>query len=165
MIETSDHRFVETARELGCVFDGDIRIGGDYVPVVVDGGVAYVSGQIPRVGSEIVVAGSVGSAVSLAQAQHAARICALRALAFLQRELGSLERIRQVLKVSVFVRSASDFSQQSEVADAASALLHHVLGRAGKHSRTSVGVFQLPKGASVELDLVASITGEPPDRR
>lgn len=157
MNETADARFASAANELVFSCEGGMKIGGDYVPVMFDGNVAYVSGQVPRIGSDIVVVGSVGAAVSLTEARRAAQICALRALAFLQRELGSLDRVRQVLKVSVFTQSAPGFTQQSEVADAASALLHRVLGEAGRHARTSVGVFQLPKNASVELDLVASI--------
>mgnify|MGYP001501929050 CR=1 FL=1 len=80
----------------------------------------------------------------------------MRALSLLQRELGSLEQVRQILRVTVFTQSVADFTQHSEVADAASDLLHAVLGEAGRHTRTSVGVYQLPKNASVELDLIAS---------
>jgi enamine deaminase RidA (YjgF/YER057c/UK114 family) len=66
-------------------------------------------------------------------------------------------RIASVLKVNVFVQAAADFSQSSEVADAASDLLIAVLGEAGRHARTSVGVYRLPKNASVELDLTAAL--------
>ena len=81
----------------------------------------------------------------------------MRALAILQRELGSLENVRQVMRVNVYTQSAAEFTQQSEVADAASDLLHSILGAAGKHARTSVGVYQLPKNATVELDLIAAV--------
>ena len=97
--------------------------------------------------------------MTLNHAQLAAKVCAMRALALLQRELGSLEKVRQILRVTVYTQSAPDFTQQSEVADAASELLHSVLGEPGKHTRTSVGVYQLPKNASVELDLMASANG------
>jgi enamine deaminase RidA (YjgF/YER057c/UK114 family) len=146
--------------ELGYSFDGPIRIGGDYVSVVRDGHVAYVSGQIPRVDSTVVVTGRAGTQASLAQAQLAARICAVRALVLLGQSLGSLDAIRQVLKVNVYTQCEPDFTQQSEVADAASALLKAVLGEAGAHARTSVGVLQLPKNATVELDMVVA-TREP----
>ena len=142
--------------DLGYTFDGEIRIGGDYVSVVRDGSTAYVSGQVPRVGTEVVVTGRVGEAVSLADAQRAAKVCAIRALLLLRQSLGSLEAIGQVLRVGVYVQSAAQFTQQSEVADAASALLKTVLGDAGAHTRTSIGVYQLPKNASVELDMVVS---------
>lgn len=147
--------------DLGCSFDGPIRIGGDYVSVVRDGTTAYVSGQVPRVGTEVLVTGRVGEAVGLADAQRGARICAIRALLLLRESLGSLDAIRRVLRVGVYVQSAADFTQHSEVADAASALLKAVLGEAGPHTRTSVGVYQLPKNASVELEMVVSTQEAP----
>jgi enamine deaminase RidA (YjgF/YER057c/UK114 family) len=156
---TTDSRLAEAAAALGYSFDGDIKIGGNYVSLVRDGDVIYVSGQVPRVGSTVVVTGRVGEQVTLAQAQLAAKVCAMRALVLLQQELGTLEKIRQVLRVTVYTQSAADFTQQSEVADGASELLQFVLGESGKHTRTSVGVYQLPKNASVELDLVASVIG------
>jgi enamine deaminase RidA (YjgF/YER057c/UK114 family) len=82
----------------------------------------------------------------------------MRALVLLRQSLGSLDRIAQLLRVTVYTQSAADFTQQSEVADAASDLLHTVLGAAGTHTRTSVGVAQLPKNAAVELDLIAAVT-------
>jgi enamine deaminase RidA (YjgF/YER057c/UK114 family) len=150
--------------ELGYSFEGPIRIGGDYVPVVRDGTTAYVSGQVPRVGTTVVVTGRAGSKVDLAQARLAAKICTIRALLLLRDALGSLEEIRRVLKVNVYTQCEPDFTQQSEVADAASGLIKAVLGEAGLHARTSVGVMQLPKDATVELDMVVS-TREVSDAR
>jgi len=152
-----DTAFNQAAAALGYSFDGDIKLGGNYVPLARDGHHVYVSGQVPRVGDRVVVTGRAGAEVTLAQAQLAAKVCALRALALLQRSLGSLEAVRAILKVNVYTQSSADFTQQSEVADAASELLHAVLGPAGAHARTSVGVFQLPKNATVELDLVAVV--------
>lgn len=154
---TADERFAEATLAMGYSFDGEIKIGGNHVPLVRDGHVVYVSGQIPRVGNVVIVTGRVGEQVQLAEAQLAAKICTMRALALLQREFDSLERVRQILRITVFVQSAADFTLQSEVADGASDLLIYVLGEAGKHSRTSVGVQQLPKNASVELDLIAAV--------
>lgn len=153
---TADSRFEQLAAELGQAFDGELRIGGIYTSVVRDGETVYISGQVPRVGSTVLVTGRVGEEVTLDQAKFAAKVCAMRALALLQKELGSLELVRQLLRVTVYTQSASMFTQHSEVADAASELLHVVLGSAGRHTRTSVGVYQLPKNASVELDLIAS---------
>jgi enamine deaminase RidA (YjgF/YER057c/UK114 family) len=78
----------------------------------------------------------------------------------LKQALGSLDGIDRIAKVNVYVQSAAEFTQQSEVADAASDLLQSILGASGVHTRTSVGVFQLPKNATVELDLIA-IASEP----
>lgn len=152
-----DAKFKEVARQLGYNFDGEIKIGGNYVSVVRNGDQMFVSGQIPRVGNEVIVAGRVGEAIGLSKAQLAAKVCAMRALALLQQSLGTLEKVRSILRITVFVQCAQDFTQQSEVSDGASEVLYSVLGEAGRHTRTSVGVFQLPKNASVELDLIATV--------
>lgn len=149
--------FDQLARELGCDFSGEIRIGGNYVSTVRHGDQVFVSGQVPRVGTTIAVTGRVGADTALADAQRGARICALRALAVLSQSLGGLDRVAQLLRVTVFVQSAADFTQQSEVADAASDTFQRVLGAAGAHTRTSVGVQQLPKNAAVEVDLIAAV--------
>lgn len=154
---TADQRFAQAALELGHRFDGEIKIGGNYAPVVRDGQQLFVSGQIPRVGDEVLYVGTVGAGIDLASARTAAAICAMRALAFVQRAAGSLDAVRAVARITVYVRSAPDFTQQSEVADGASDLIARVLGPVGAHSRTSVGVLQLPKGAAVELDLIARV--------
>lgn len=150
-----DAAFTQAAAALGCDFDGEIRVGGDYLPLVRDGDTIYVSGQIPRIGDAVVVTGRAGGAVTLDQARHAAKVCVMRALALLQRSLGSLDKVRAVLRITVYVQCTDTFTQHSEVADAASGLLVAILGPAGAHARTSVGVYQLPKNATVELDLVA----------
>ena len=149
--------FLKEAASLGYSFDGEIKIGGNYVPLVRDRNHIYVSGQIPRVGNTVVVTGAAGALVTLAQAQLAAKICVMRALALLERSLGSLERVLAIPRITVYVQSAPDFTQQSEVADGASEVLFRVLGPAGAHSRTSVGVLQLPKNATVEVDLIATV--------
>lgn len=158
MEDSRDARFAAQEAALGYSFEGEIKIGGNYVSTLRHGDTIYVSGQVPRVGSTVVVTGRAGADVSLAQAQLAARVCAMRALVLLRQSLGSLDRIAQILRVTVYTQSAADFTQQSEVADAASELLHTVLGTAGTHTRTSVGVAQLPKNAAVELDLIAAVT-------
>lgn len=154
---TADTQFQQLAQELGHDFSGEIKIGGNYAPVVRDGQQLFVSGQIPRVGDEVLFVGTVGDTLDLVQARQAAAICAMRALAFLQRAAGNLDVISSILRITVYVRSAPTFTQQSEVADGASDVLCRVLGPRGVHTRTSVGVLQLPKGAAVELDLVATI--------
>lgn len=158
MKDSRQTRFAALEQDLGYTFDGEIRIGGNYQSTVQHGDVIYVSGQVPRVGSTVVVTGRAGADVSLAQAQQGAKVCAMRALALLRQKLGSLDRIQQVMRVTVYTQSAQDFTQQSEVADAASEVLHTVLGAAGVHTRTSVGVAQLPKNATVEVDLIAAVT-------
>jgi len=153
-----DARFKAQADALGHSFDGEIKIGGNYVPLVRDGCHIYLSGQIPRVGDTVVATGAAGAGATLAQAQVAAKVCAMRALALLQRALGSLDAVQAIPRITVYVQSAPTFTQQSEVADGASEVLFTVLGpEVGAHTRTSVGVLQLPKNATVEVDLIATV--------
>ena len=154
---SADQRFQQQAAALGYSFDGQIKVGGNYAPVVLDGELLYVSGQIPRVGDEIVVVGAAGAEVSLEKARLAAKVSAMRALALVSSVVGSLGNIVAVPRMTVFVRSGPSFTQQSEVADGASDLLAAVLGPIGVHTRTSVGVAQLPKGATVELDFIFKV--------
>lgn len=138
-----------------------LQIGGRYTALVRDGRTLYLSGQIPRIGDHIAVTGVVGAEVSMERAKRAAAICALRALTLLRQQLGSLNQLQAVLRMTVFVHCEAGFTQQSEVADGASDVVWRVLGTAGAHTRTSVGVLQLPKNAAVEIDLIATAVEAP----
>jgi enamine deaminase RidA (YjgF/YER057c/UK114 family) len=151
---TPDQKYAASMVRLGYQLN-EFKIGGNYTPLLRDGNHVYISGQIPRVGDAIVLPGKVGESLSLADAQIAAGVSALRCLGLLKQALGSLDQVKAILKINVYVRSADDFDQQSEVANGASDLLNEILGAAGSHTRTSVGVLQLPKGAAVEIDMIA----------
>ncbi|VVO33366.1 RidA family protein [Pseudomonas fluorescens] len=155
---TRDEKYQAAQQRLGYLMD-EFKVGGNYTPLVRDGNYLYISGQIPRVGDTIVLPGKVGENLTLAQAQIAAGISALRCLGLLKQALGSLDAIKAIPRITVYVRSAEDFDQQSEVANGASDLLHEILGEAGVHTRTSVGVMQLPKSAAVEIDMIAVAHG------
>lgn len=133
-----------------------------YVPVTLHAGMAWVSGQLPKVDGEVRTTGKVGADVSMEQAQEAARICALQGLACLKAALGGdLSRVARVLKVTGFVASAPGFTAQPAVVDAASRLLTDVLGEAGRHARSAVGVAELPRGAPVEVEMVVAVNPDP----
>jgi enamine deaminase RidA (YjgF/YER057c/UK114 family) len=149
--------FEQVAAEIGHSFDGEIVVGGKYVSTIEHEDEIYISGQIPRVGSTVAVTGRVGAETSLEQGKLAAKICAMRALALLRQALGDLSRVKKILRITVYVQSAPDFTQQSEVADCASEVLHSIFSSSGVHTRTSVGVLQLPKNAAVELDMIAVV--------
>ena len=127
-----------------------------YVPVVVSGGFAYVSGQLPFVDGKLVT-GRLGEDVSTEAGQAAARACGLMILAQLQAALGSLDRVEQVVKLGAFISSAAGFTDQPKVANGASELMAEVFGDAGKHARSAVGVPVLPLGAAVEVDAIVAI--------
>lgn len=128
-----------------------------YVPVVVHRDVAYVSGQLPRTQGELIYTGKVGQDVTVEQAQEAARVCILNGLACLKQELGSLDNIERIIKITGFVNSASGFSQQPVVMNAASELLADIFGEMGKHSRSAVGVAELPSNSPVEIEMIVAV--------
>ncbi|MGA0610995.1 RidA family protein [Caldimonas sp. KR1-144] len=149
--------FKKMATELGVEFTDQIRAIPKYEVAIEDDGKLWLSGTLPRAGGMIAVQGHVGSEVSIEEAKRAARICVLRALAIVRQSVGTLDRIRRVLRMTVYVNSAPGFTEQSEVADAASEILYALLAPNGGHTRTSVGVAQLPKNGSVELDMVVAL--------
>ena len=127
-----------------------------YVPVVVAGGLAHVSGQLPFVGGQLVT-DRLGDDVSLEQGTAAAQACGLMILAQLKAALGSLDRVERVVKLGAFVNSTMDFTDQPTVANGASELMAQVFGEAGKHARSAVGVPVLPLGAAVEVDAIVAL--------
>lgn len=127
-----------------------------YVPVVVAGGLAHVSGQLPFVEGKLVT-GRLGEDVSIEAGTEAAQACAVMVLAQLKAALGSLDRIERIVKLGVFINSAGDFTDQPKVANGASELMVAVFGDAGKHARSAVGVPVLPLGAAVEVDAIVAV--------
>lgn len=127
-----------------------------YVPVVVAGGLAHVSGQLPFIGGEL-VKGRLGDNVTTGEGYDAAQACALMILAQLRAALGSLDRVERIVKLGAFVSSTHEFTDQPKVANGASELMAAVFGEAGKHARSAVGVPVLPLGAAVEVDAIAAI--------
>ena len=130
-----------------------------YVPTVVHGGLVWVSGQLPFRDGSLPRLGVIDRDFTVEEGAEEARYCALNALAHLKAAAGSLERIEQVLKLTVFVASSPKFFAQPLVANGASELLQEVLGERGRHARSAVGVAALPLGTPVELELVAALSG------
>jgi len=140
-----------------------LRLHGPHPPhdpldaVVVHGGVARTSGQLPRVDGRLTCVGTLGSTVSVEEGNAAAAICALNALAVLEAELGTLDRVDRVLSLTGFVASAPDFHRQPDVVDGASKVLFDIFGPAGRHTRSAIGVTALPRGGAVEIELTVSL--------
>jgi enamine deaminase RidA (YjgF/YER057c/UK114 family) len=126
--------------------------------VVIHGGRARTSGQLPRdLDGVIVHQGRLGDAVTVEAGAEAARWCALNALSVLQDALGDLDRVERVLSVIGFVACVPGFAQQPQVVDGASRLLHEVFGDAGRHSRSAIGVSALPRGGAVEIEVEVAL--------
>ncbi|MFH9349101.1 RidA family protein [Kitasatospora sp. NPDC017646] len=124
-----------------------------YVPAVQSGEFVFTSGQLPVVGGKLPSTGKVGAEVSQEEAKELAQTCALNALAAVKSVIGDLDRIERVVKVVGFVASAPDFTGQPAVINGASELLGQVLGQAGVHARSAVGVAVLPLDAPVEVEI------------
>lgn len=141
--------------ELGITLPKAAAPVASYVPVVVHGGFAHVSGQLPFVDGQV-VKGRLGDDVSVEEGQAAARACGLMIVAQLE-AAGLLEQVARVVKLGAFVNCTPDFTQQPEVANGASDLMEQVFGGAGQHARAAVGVPALPRGAAVEVDAVVAL--------
>ena len=128
-----------------------------YVPAVRTGRYVYTSGQLPMVNGKLPAVGKVGDEVSAQDAAGMARTCALNAVAAAASAAGGLEAIRRIVKVTGFVASAPGFSGQPQVINGASELLIEVFGEEGKHSRSAIGVAELPLNAPVEVELIAEV--------
>jgi enamine deaminase RidA (YjgF/YER057c/UK114 family) len=145
--------------ELGLTLPEPAAPVAAYVPVVVAGGLAHVSGQLPFIDG-VLVKGRLGEDVSIGEGQDAARACGLMILAQLRAALGSLDRVERIVKLGAFVSSTGDFTDQPKVANGASELMAAVLGEAGRHARSAVGVPVLPLGAAVEVDAVVAVRAD-----
>jgi len=126
-------------------------------PLRREGNLIMMSGQVAFVGSELLAVGVLGDDVDIPTGQACARQCAINLLGRLQEELGSLGAVKQVLKLTVFVASAPGFRDQPTVANGASQVFAEVLGDAGKHARSAVGVAELPLGTPVEVEAVVTV--------
>jgi enamine deaminase RidA (YjgF/YER057c/UK114 family) len=131
-----------------------------YVPAVRTGNLVFLAGQGPVVGGKPTVTGKVGADLTEQDGYKAARATVLTSLAVLRAEIGSLDRVRRIVKVVGFVNSAPGFTRQPWVINGASDLLVEIFGEAGKHARTSVGVNELPLNIPVEIELVVEVAPE-----
>ena len=147
----------EKLSELGITLPSVAPSVGVYVPVVQSGNLLFVSGQLPSRGGKFLIAGKVGQEIELAHAKDAAKFCVINGLAAIQSQIGSLEKITQIVRLEVFVNSAPGFTDQAQVANGASQLLKEIFGSAGGHARIAVGVSELPLNAAVELAMTVEV--------
>jgi enamine deaminase RidA (YjgF/YER057c/UK114 family) len=128
-----------------------------YIPAKQAGKLVFTAGQLPMVNGELISKGLLGKDVEVEEANNAARICTLNALAAIKGVIGDLDRIKQIVRVVGYVSSVPTFTQQPAVVNGASELLLEVFGEAGKHARSAVGMAVLPLNASVEIELTIEI--------
>jgi len=141
-------------KELGITLPPAPKPMASYVPVVRTGNLLFLAGQGPTAEGKVLVAGKVGSDLTEEEGNKAARASILNSLAILKSELGSLDRVRRIVKMTGWVNSAPGFNRQPWVINGASDLLIEIFGEAGKHARSAVGTNELPLNIPVEIEIV-----------
>lgn len=149
-----------TLRERAMALPAPEGTAFNYDPITVHGRTAYLAGQISKRGGMLAYQGLVGDAVSLEDAKDAARICVEQGLAWVHKSAGGLENVERILRIDCFIAHSDDFSQISEIADAASGLLIDYFGKAGRHSRSVIGVKSLPRNAPVLIEMTLALRAE-----
>jgi len=143
--------------ELGVALPAAAAPAANYVPFMRTGNLVFTAGQLPLRDGKLQVTGLLGRDVDTAAGKEAAKLCAINILAQAKAAIGDLEKIKRLVKITVFVASAPDFTEQHLVANGASDFLVAVLGEPGKHSRSAVGTASLPLNAAVEIEAVIEV--------
>lgn len=148
----------ERLREMGVELPTAPKPVANYVPAVRSGRLLFLSGVLPMKNGRLSYTGKLGRDLTVEQGVEAARLALLNALAIIKSELGDLDRIGQVVRMTGHVASAEGFVQQPAVVNGASDLLVAAFGEAGRHARVAVGAAELPLNAPVELELIVEIS-------
>ncbi|HEX9678152.1 RidA family protein [Nitrososphaera sp.] len=147
----------EKLSSLGITLPSPLAPAGSYVPVVVSGNLAFVAGQIPLEAGQVKFKGNVGRDLPVEAGQEAARLCTVNGLAQLKAVLGSLDKVKRIVKVTGFVSCGPSFADHPKVINGASDLLVQVFGEKGKHARAAVGVSSLPLASAVEVEFIVEV--------
>ena len=143
--------------ELGITLPEAAAPAANYIPYAVTGNLLFTSGQLPLTGGKLSATGLLGRELDVTAGREAAKWCAVNILAQAKAALGDLGRIARIVKISVFVASTPDFTEQHLVANGASDFLVDVLGDKGRHARSAVGMASLPLNAPVEIEAIIEI--------
>ena len=150
-------RIESSLGNLGLILPAISKPVAAYIPAKQAGKLVFTAGQLPMVNGELILKGLLGQDVEIEDANKAARICTLNALAAIKGVIGDLDRIKQVVRVVGYVASVPTFIQQPAVVNGASELLLEIFGDSGKHARSAVGMAVLPMNASVEIELTVEV--------
>jgi enamine deaminase RidA (YjgF/YER057c/UK114 family) len=148
----------ERLKQLGIELPAAPKPLGSYVPLVRTGNLVFLSGILPLVEGKLTREGRVGEKVTVDEAREAARTAAINALAILKSNLGTLNKIRRCVKITGYVSSAPDFTEQPKVLNAASDFMLEIFGEVGRHARAAVGANVLPLNSPVELEFIFEVS-------
>ena len=144
--------------ELGVTLPAPVAPIANYVPFVLSGSLLHISGQV-SLGPDGGVTGVVGAEIDLASAQRAARLCGVNLLAQIKAATGDLDHVARIVRLGGFVQAGPEFFDIPAVINGCSDLMVEVFGEAGRHARSAVGVYRLPRNFAVEVDAVVEIKG------
>ncbi|TKS57892.1 MAG: endoribonuclease [Nitrospira sp.] len=144
-------------KQLGIELPGAPKPVANYVPVVRVGDLLFLSGVLPSRDGQLILTGKLGQALSIDQGMEAAKVAVLNALAIIRSEVGSLDRVKHIVKMVGHIASAPGFTDQPQVLNGASDLLVAIFGEAGRHARVAVGAAELPRQAPVEIELIVQV--------
>jgi enamine deaminase RidA (YjgF/YER057c/UK114 family) len=142
--------------ELGITLPAPVAPIANYVPFVQSGSLLHISGQV-SLGPQGGMTGTVGTEVDLSTAQAAARLCGINLIAQMKAATGDLDKVARIVKLGGFVQAGPEFFDIPAVINGCSDLMVEVFGEAGRHARSAVGVYRLPRNFSVEVDAVVEL--------
>ena len=145
-------------KELGIEIADIPKPLGSYRPCIRTSNLLYISGQLPVSNGELLYKGKVGDELDVEEGKKAARAAVINCISVLRNELGDLEKVKRIVRVTGYISSADGFTGQATVLNGASDLLYDVFGEKGIHSRVAVGVFVLPMNSPVEVELIAEVS-------
>lgn len=129
----------------------------NYVPVVRVNDFLFLSGVLPSRDGQLILVGKLGQNITIEQGMEAAKVAALNALAIVRSEVGSLDKVKRIVKMVGHIASAPGFTDQPQVLNGASDLFVQIFGEAGRHARVAVGAAELPRQAPVEIELIVQV--------
>jgi enamine deaminase RidA (YjgF/YER057c/UK114 family) len=149
--------FERTLTDLGIALPAPPKSVATYIPAVQAGDLLFLSGMLPFREGKLMIEGKLGKDVTVEQGYEAARVALLNALSVTRQELGTLDRVRKIVRMVGHVASAEGFVQHPAVINGASDLLVKIFGEAGRHARVALGAAELPLNAPLELELIVQV--------
>jgi enamine deaminase RidA (YjgF/YER057c/UK114 family) len=149
--------FEEKIKQMGITIPEVVKPLAAYIPAMQVGNLVMTSGQVPISAGTVKYIGKVGKDLSEEEGKAAAKLCALNCLSAVKSVISNLDKIKRIVKLTVFVSSAEGFTAQPKVANGASEFIGEIFGDAGKHVRSAVGVSELPLNSAVEIEMIVEI--------
>jgi len=147
----------ERLKQLGIVLPEAPPPLGSYIPIVRTGSLLFLSGILPLINGKLLRQGCVGKEISLDEARDDAKTATVNAISILKSHIGRLDKVKQCVRITGYIASASQFTEQPKVLNAASDLLVEIFGEIGRHTRSAIGVNILPLNAPLEIDFIFGV--------